>query len=165
MVNTSLSSSNIHIHQTLLTSDTYAPRPRCVSSALKLPDALGYLLFHVRPPVDGFLVVPSNPAYKAWPLTTLSVGHTKSFTSGSQTVYSNLFHSLTCSSPLHRLGVDFVAKSTNSARKKHNLTTPSFENIMSFTSGSQIVYSILPRSLTWPPHLHRLLVLWLTHKP
>jgi hypothetical protein len=63
------------------------------------------------------------------------------------------------------LGVDLLVKPTNLTHETHNLTMPSFEHAKSFTSGSQIVYSILPRSLTWLSRLHRLMVLWLTNKP
>jgi hypothetical protein len=40
---------------------------------------------------------------------------------------------------LHRLGVDFVTKPTNLKHETHNLTTPSFEHVKSFTSGSSLL--------------------------
>ena len=46
---------------------------------------------------------------------------------------------------------DFVVKSINPTHESPGLTTPNFEYAKSFTSGARTVYSILPRSLTWPP--------------
>ena len=114
--------------------------------------------------MDGFVGKPPNPTSKASDLTTPSVEHVKPFTSDAWTVYTVLPRSLTWSSPFHRLGAGFVAKPTNFAHETHSLTTPSFEHVKSFTFGARTVYSILPRSLTWPPYLHRLLVLWLINK-
>jgi hypothetical protein len=40
-------------------------------------------------------------------------------------------------------------------RTRPGLTTPSVEPAKPFTSGTRTVYSDLPRSLTWPPPMHR----------
>jgi len=34
---------------------------------------------------------------------------------------------------------------------------PSFEHIKPFTSGARTIYSVMPRFLTWPPPMHRLI--------
>jgi hypothetical protein len=41
-------------------------------------------------------------------------------------------------------------------RTRPGLTTPSVEPAKPFTSGARTVYSVLPRSLTWPLPMHRL---------
>jgi hypothetical protein len=41
-------------------------------------------------------------------------------------------------------------------RTRPGPTTPSVELAKPFTSGARTVYSVLPRSLTWPPPMHRL---------
>jgi hypothetical protein len=41
-------------------------------------------------------------------------------------------------------------------RTRPGLTTPSVKPAKPFTSGARTVYSVLPRSLTWPPPMHRL---------
>jgi hypothetical protein len=72
-------------------------------------------------------------------------------------------------SPLHWvLGLGFEAQTEKSSSDGFvdkllnpaytTLTTPRFEHVNPSTSGARIFYSVLPRSLTWSPPLHRLLV-------
>ena len=85
----------------------------CTLLFIEFKEAPGYRLRHAEPPVDGFMVAPPNP--------TPSFEHAKPFTSGARTVYSVLPRSLTWPPPLHRLRVDFVAKSTNPTCKLRSL--------------------------------------------
>ena len=65
------------------------------------------------------------------------------------------------------LGLGFVDQPRNlvgfvvnhqKPRKCRAASTPSIGHAKPFTSGSRTVYSVLPRSMTWPPRSPRLLV-------
>jgi hypothetical protein len=140
LVDTSLSSSNRHTSIGPCLHPTQAPRSRRVFSTLKLPNAPGYCLRHDGPSVDGFLVALSNPTYKEWPHYAKRRAH-RFFhlrpTDGQLELVSFLDSTIILS--LHRLGVDFVAKSTNHAHE----TQPHHAKLRE----RQVFHFLLPDSL------------------
>jgi hypothetical protein len=52
----------------------------------------------------------------------------------------------------------FCGQTKQTTHTRPDLTTPSVEHAKPFTSSARMVSSFLPRSLTWPPPMHQLLV-------